>query len=94
MLAVRAIPQDSHIGTGGDGRTGARAVGRRVGTLVRRALEEVVLQRVVRRDSRLGVVVQHAQDEVLELEVVRGGVARLAGATTARSSRLHSEDVV
>lgn len=34
----------------------------RVGRLVGGALEEVVLQRVVRRHALLGVVLQHAQD--------------------------------
>ena len=61
-----------------------------VGALVGGALEEVVLERVVGRDARLGVVVEHAQDQVLELEVVRHVVARLARTTPARTSRLDS----
>lgn len=46
-----------HRRGGGGGRTG-------VGSFVRRLLEEVVLQGVERRDAALGVVVQHAQDQV------------------------------
>ena len=41
------------------GGAGGRAVGR-VRALVRRLLEEVVLQRVVGGDAGLGVKVQHA----------------------------------
>lgn len=48
-----------HGGAGGGGAAG-------VGALVRGLLEEVVLQRVEGRDAGLGVVVQHAQDQVLE----------------------------
>lgn len=44
---------------GGRGRGGAR-----VGALVRGLFEEVVLQSVERCDAALGVVVQHAQDQV------------------------------
>ena len=51
-----------HGGGGGGGGVGG------VRALVHRALEEVVLQRVVRRDPRLRVEVQHAQDQVLEQE--------------------------
>ena len=61
------------IGHGGAGRR--RAVG--VGALVGRPLEEVVLQRVVGHDARLGVVIQHPQDQILELEIVRHEVAHL-----------------
>ena len=46
-----------------DGGAGAGAVAR-VRALVHRPLEEVVLQRVVRRDARLRVVVEHAHDEI------------------------------
>lgn len=39
---------------------------RRVGRLVGCPLEEVVLQRVERSDAILGVIIQHAQDKVLQ----------------------------
>ena len=58
------------------------------------APEEVVLQRVVRRYPRLGVVLQHPQDQVLEPQVVRHAVAGLAQPPPARPARLHAEDVV
>ena len=75
------------------GGTGARAVGR-VRALIRRALEKIMLQRVVRGDARLGVVVEHAQNQVLELEIVRERVAGLALPSTPRSPGLHSQYVV
>lgn len=72
-------------------RTRAGAVGvEGVRTLVGGALEEVMLQRVVGRDARLRVIVQHAQDEVLELEVVGDGMPRLAKPPTSWSARFHT----
>ena len=49
--------------------TCTRAV-RRVRALIRRSFEKIVLQSVVGRDARLWVVVEHAQNQVLELEIV------------------------
>ncbi|RUS72588.1 hypothetical protein EGW08_019651, partial [Elysia chlorotica] len=78
---------------GGAGR-GAVAVVARVGALVRGLLEEVVLQRVVGRDARLGVVLQHAQDQVLELEVVGRRVANLARPAAPGPARVGPYHVV
>ena len=65
-----------------------------VGALVRGLLEEVVLEGIVGRDAGLGVKVQHAQDQVLELEVVGHGVTRLPRPATPWSPRLRPDDVV
>ena len=45
--------------------------------LLRCSPEEVVLQRVVRSDPRLGVILQHPEDQILESEIVRHTVAGL-----------------
>ena len=71
----------------------ADSVGR-VGAFVRGSLEEVVLQGIVRCDPRLRVVVQHSQDEVLKLKIVRHAVAGLAVPPAARPARLDAEYVV
>ena len=68
----------------------APGVGSRVGAFVSGPLEEVVLEGVVRCDARLGVIVQHAEDQVFELEVVRHKVAHLARPSTSRSARFHT----
>ena len=65
-----------------------------VGAFVGGALEEVVLQRVIGRDPRLRVEVEHPHDQVLELEVVGDGVAGLTQPTAAWAARLDAEDVV
>lgn len=76
-----------HGRAGGGGAAG-------VGALVRRLLEEVVLQRVKGRDARLGVVVQHAEDQVLELQIVAGRVALFSGSPAPWTSCLHPQDLV
>lgn len=53
-----------------------------------------MLQRVVRLDARLGVVVQHPQDQVFELQVVGDGVARLSSSPPAGAARLHAQNTV
>lgn len=75
------------------GGAGGRAA-RRVGALVSRALEEVVLQRIVRRDARLGVIIQHAADEILEFEVVRQRVACLPSTPAPWPTSLHPYDIM
>ncbi len=76
-----------HGRAGGGGAAG-------VGALIRRLLEEVVLQRVKGRDARLGIVVQHAQDQVLELQVVAGRVTLFSSSPPPWTSRLHPQDLV
>lgn len=76
-----------HGRAGGGGAAG-------VGALVRGLLEEVVLQGVEGRNARLGVVVQHAQDQVLELQVVARGVTLLPGPPPARTPSLHPQNLV
>lgn len=76
-----------HGRAGGGGAAG-------VGALISRLLEEVVLQRVKGRDARLGIVVQHAQDQVLELQVVAGRVALFSSSPPPWTSRLHPQDLV
>ena len=53
-----------------------------------------MLQSIVRRDARLGVVIEHTQDQVLELEIVGERVARLALPSAPRTPGLHSQYVV
>ena len=76
-----------HGRAGGGGAAG-------VGAFVRGLLEEVVLQGVERRDARLGVVVQHAQDQVLELQVVTGGVAWLTRPPPPWTACLHPQNLM
>lgn len=76
-----------HGRAGGGGAAG-------VGALIRRLLEEVVLQRVKGCDARLGIVVQHAQDQVLELQVVAGRVTLFSSSPPPWTSRLHPQDLV
>lgn len=78
---------------GNDGRTGTSAICR-VGTFVRRPLEKIVLQRIVRCDSRLGVVIQHAQDKVLEFEIIWHGMARFSRSPTTGAAIFNAQDVV
>ena len=53
-----------------------------------------MLERVVGSDPRLGVILQHPEDQILESEIVRHAVAGLAQAPAARAARLHAENVV
>lgn len=76
-----------HGRAGGGGAAG-------VGALVRCLLEEVVLQRVEGRDARLGVVVQHTQDQVLKLQVVAGSVPLLSAPPPTRTPGLHPQDLM
>lgn len=69
---------------------GRAPAARRVGAFVRRPLEEVVLEGVVGSDARLGVIVEHPEDQVLELEVVRHIVTHLPCPPTSRTPRLHA----
>ena len=73
--------------------TRRRTIGR-VRALVRGPLEEVVLQRVVGRDASLRVAVEHAKDQVLELEIVGERVALFAGASPRRTASLYAQHVV
>ncbi len=63
-----------------------------IGSFIRRLLEETVLEGIVGLNSRLGVVVQHSENEVLELQVVSYCVARFSRPTTAWSTTFHSQD--
>lgn len=49
---------------------------------------------MVRRDASLGVVVEHAQHQVTELEVVGHRVSRLGQSPTPGASRLHAQHLV
>ena len=62
--------------------------------LLRCSPEEVVLQRVVRSDPRLGVILQHPEDQILESEIVRHTVTWLTQASATRTTRLDAENVV
>lgn len=73
--------------------TRARTVGR-VGALISRSFEEVVLQSVVRGDTCFGIVIEHPQDEVLELQVVGELVACFALPSASRSATLDSQNIV
>ena len=95
--AVAALGQRSAAGNGRRGLTGMIRHGRtgrrrivRVGPFVGRSFEKVVLQGVVGRDAALGLVVQHAQDQILEFQVVGHKVTHFARSTSARSARFHS----
>ena len=57
------------------------------------ALEEGVLKRLGRRDAQLGIVLEDAEDEVLELGVVLERVAGLVEATRLRTADLGAEYV-
>ena len=63
-------------------------------TLISRPLEEVMLQRVIRRDSSLRVVVKHAKNQVLEFEVIGQGVSGLSFSPTPRTACLDTQYVV
>lgn len=76
-----------HGRAGGGGAAGVRA-------LIRGLLEEVVLQGVEGRDARLGVVVEHAQDQILELQVVARGVTLLPGPPPTRTPGLHPQNLM
>ena len=65
-----------------------------VRALVHGALEEVVLQRVVRRDACACVVVEHACDEVLEFEVVTDSVTLFPGPPTTGTTSTYTQDVL
>lgn len=55
-----------------------------VRALVSGLLEEIVLQSIEGCDAGLRVIVQHAEDQVFELQVVAGGVALLSGPPAPR----------
>mmetsp|Transcript_3808 Transcript_3808/g.12719 ORF Transcript_3808/g.12719 Transcript_3808/m.12719 type:complete len:418 (-) Transcript_3808:936-2189(-) len=59
-----------------------------------RTQEEAVRERLEGRDTLRRVVGEELGDEVLELEVVHGRVARLASARAPGAARLHAQDVV
>ena len=58
------------------------------------ATEERVLESLVGLHAGLGVIVQHLEDEGLELAVVVGGVSRLSLPGPSWTTRLHSQDVI
>ena len=53
-----------------------------------------MLQGIVGLDAAFGVVVQHPQDQVLELQVVGNRVAGLARPAATWPARLHAQDGV
>ena len=64
-----------------------------VGRLARWTFEKAVLERLGRVDAELGVVVEHAHDDLLEFEIVLERVAGLVEAARLRPARLRAEDV-
>ena len=70
-----------------------RVTVQRVSGLIWCLFEEVVLQCVVRRHAWLGVVLEHAWNNVLEAQVVGNLVARLVQTSTAGASSLHAKYV-
>ena len=64
-----------------------------VGGLVRSLLKEVVLQCVVRRHARLGIVLQHASHDVLESQVVGDLVPGLVQPSTCGAAGFYPEHV-
>ena len=75
-------------------RAHRRATRRRVGRLVRRASEEVMLQCVVRRDARHRIIVQHTLNQVLELHVVLARMTRLPTPPAAWPSDLTAQQLM
>ena len=69
-------------GGGGEGRGGEGAT------------EEWMLESLVRLHPCLGVIVQHLEDEGLELSVVFGGVAWFPLTDSRRAPSLHPQDVI
>lgn len=63
-------------------------------TFLCRSLEKVVLQSVIRRDSRLGIIIQHSQNEVLEFEIVRDGMTGFAQSSAAGASGFYADNVM
>lgn len=53
-----------------------------------------MLQGIVGLDAALGVIVQHPEDQVLELQVVGNSVARLPGPSATWTPCLHTQDGV
>ena len=60
----------------------------------RGAAEEGVLEGIVWLHSSVGVIVQHAEDEIFELAIVARGVAGLPLANSPRAPSLHPQDVI
>lgn len=82
-------------GVKGRGRRGGTAACRaRVGGLISRAAEEAVLQSPQRADAGGGLILQHAQHQVLEAEVVGGAVARLPRPPAPGPARLHAQHLL
>lgn len=82
-------------GVEGCGRGGGTAACRaRVGGLISRAAEEAMLQSPQRADAGSGLILQHAQHQVLEAEVVGGAVARLPRPPAPGPARLHAQHLL
>ena len=56
--------------------------------------EERVLQGIIWLHPCVGVIVQHAEDEIFKLAIVTGAVARLSLADSPRAPSLHPENVI
>ena len=63
-------------------------------TLLRARLEKPVFQSFSGDDPFLGVILQHAQQQVLKLGVVGNRVAGFAGASSTGPSRFYSQYLV
>ena len=58
------------------------------------AAEEGVLKSIVRLHPCVGVIVQHAEDEIFKFAIVAGAVARLSFPDSPRASHLHPQNVI
>lgn len=82
-------------GVEGRGRGGGTAACRaRVGGLISRAAKEAMLQSPQWADAGGGLILQHAQHQVLEAEVVGGAVARLPRPPAPGPARLHAQHLL
>jgi len=63
-------------------------------SLINCSPEERMLKSIQRRDSHSLVVLEHPQNEVLKLEIVGCRVTSFAEPSTARTSGVHTKDVV
>jgi hypothetical protein len=91
VLTTRTV-REGHV-QGRHRRTRTVTV-RRGGALVRGSFEEVVLESVIRSYPGFRIVIKHAQNQVLELEIFAGGMARFAGPPAPGTPRVDAEDVV
>ena len=77
----------------GDGGTTSVVAGGRGGSVAFTS-EERVLQCIVRFCTRLGVIVQHAEDQVLEFPIVGRGVAHFPVPDPPRTTCLNTKNVI